>query len=79
MLHTFTNMLIYCIIRLCTVYGFCDNSALLLLKNTIDAFLRLEFRILKCLPSFTIHCVKVIRFPVIMFHLNEDVNKMWRN
>jgi hypothetical protein len=27
----------------------------------------------------SIHCVNVVLFPLLMFHLNEPVNNMWRN
>jgi hypothetical protein len=56
--------------------------SLLLLKNAVDGFLHAEFRNVECFPRCSIpsiHCVNVVRFPVLMFHLNEHVNNMWRN
>jgi hypothetical protein len=61
------------------IYSFCDCSAMLLLKNTIDSFLRAEFQTVKCFPRHSIHCMNVIHFPVLVCHLNGYVNNMWRN
>ena len=52
---------------------------LLLLKNTADGFLCAEFRIVECFRRCSIHCVNAVRFPLLMFHLNGQVNKTWRN
>ena len=52
---------------------------LLLLKNTIDGFLCPELWIVECFPKCKIYCVNVGRLPVFVLHLNEYVNKMWRN
>ena len=51
------------------VYSFCDGSATAAVKNTVDGFLCAEFRIVECFPRCSIHCVNVVRFPVLMFHL----------
>jgi hypothetical protein len=51
---------------------------LLRLNNTVDGFLCTEFRIVECFPRCSIHCVNVVRLPVLMFHLNEHVSHMWR-
>ena len=48
---------------------------LLLLKNTVKVFLCAEFRIVECFTRCSIHCVNAVRFTVLMFHLNGQVNK----
>jgi hypothetical protein len=48
------------------------------LKNTVDGFLCSEFQIVESFPKCSIHCMNVVCFPVLMFHLNEHIN-MWRN
>jgi hypothetical protein len=52
---------------------------LLMLKNIVDGFLCTEFQTVGCFPRCSIHCVNVVCFPVLMFHLNKHVNDMWRN
>jgi hypothetical protein len=52
---------------------------LLLLKNTVDGFQCAEFQIVERFPRRSIHCMNMVCFPVLMFHLNEHVNNMWRN
>jgi hypothetical protein len=49
------------------------------LKTTINGFLRTQFQIAECFPRCSIHCMNVLCFPVLMFHLNEHVNNIWRN
>jgi len=51
---------------------------MLLLKNTAHRFVYAEFRIVGCVPRRSIHCVNMVSFPVLMFHLNGHVNNMWR-
>lgn len=68
------NMLICC-----TFTAFVMVVPLLLLKYTANYFLCSEFQIIECFPRCSIHCVNVVRFPVLMFHLNEHINNMWRN
>jgi hypothetical protein len=74
MLHIFTNAMICCTFTTSVMV-----MPLLLLKNTVNGFLCTEFRITKCLTKRSVHCVNVVRFPVLMFHLNEYVNKMCRD
>jgi hypothetical protein len=69
-----SNMLICC-----TFMASATVVSLLPFKNTVDGFLCAEFRILECFPACSIHCVTVIRFPVLIFHLNKHVNNTWRN
>ena len=52
---------------------------LLLLKNTVNGFLCEEFRIVECFKRCSIHCVKALRFPVLMFYVNGLENVTWRN
>jgi hypothetical protein len=47
---------------------------LLLLKNTVA-----EFGIAEYFPRCQIHCVNMVPFLVLMFHLNEHVKNLWRN
>ena len=68
------NMLIRCMFMASAMV-----VSLLLLKNTIDGYLCAEFRIVECFTRCSIICVNAVRFPVLMFHLNEHVNKTWRN
>jgi len=53
--------------------------AMLPLKNTLNGFLCTELQIVECFPRCSIHCTNVVRFPVLMFHLNKHVNNTWRN
>ena len=63
----------------CTFKASAMLVLLLLWKNTVDGFLCVEFRTVWCFPRCSIHCLIVIRFPVLLFHLNEQVNNMCRN
>jgi hypothetical protein len=49
------------------VYGFRNGSA----TATVDGFLCAEFWIIECFPRCTIHCMNVVRFPVL------DVSSEW--
>ena len=51
----------------------------LLLKNTVKGFLCAELQIVVCFPRCSIHCMNVVRFPVLMFHQNKHINNTWRN
>ena len=57
----------------------CICTCVLFQTNTVDAFLCSEFRIVECFPRCSVYCVNAVRFPVLVFHLKEHVNKMWRN
>jgi hypothetical protein len=48
----------------------------LLLQNTIDGFRTAQSRIEECLPGFSTHCVRVVHFLMLKFHLVK-VNNMW--
>jgi hypothetical protein len=73
-IFTMTNMLICC-----TFTASAKVVPLLLLENTVGGFLCAEFRIVGCFPRCLVYFMKVVRFPVLMFHLNEHVNIIWRN
>jgi hypothetical protein len=45
------------------VYGFCDGNVTALLV-----------RLVECFPWCSVHCVKVVRFSLLMFHYKEHVN-----
>jgi hypothetical protein len=76
LMHIFTNVeyadMLY-------VYGFWDVCAMASVEEYCDGFLCAEFWIVEYFPRCSIHCVNVARFPVLMFHLNEHVNNVWRN
>ena len=59
-------------------YGYCDGSATAaVVKNTVGDFVTAEFRFEESFTNFSPHCVRVVHFPPLMFHLNVKVNKMW--
>jgi hypothetical protein len=51
----------------------------LLLLNSVSGFLWAQFQIVEWFPRCSVHYVNMVRFPVLMFHLNEHVNNMCRN
>jgi uncharacterized membrane protein len=61
------------------VYGFCDGSATAAVEEYRRRFPMCRIRIVGCFPSCSIHYVNVVCSPVLMLHLNEHVNNMWRN
>jgi hypothetical protein len=56
----------------CTFAASAMVVPLLLLKNTVDGWILEHFQ--KC----SIHFVNVVCLLVLMFHLNEHINDMWR-
>jgi hypothetical protein len=48
--------------------------SLLLLKNAVYSSLCSEFWVVMCFSRCSIRSVNVIRFPLLMFHLNEHIN-----
>jgi hypothetical protein len=59
--------------RSCT---FTDFTVEVLLQNTIDGLRTAEYRIEECLPGFSTHCVRVVHFLALTFHLNVKVSNM---
>lgn len=61
------------------VYSFCDGSATAAVEVYCQLFPVFRIPDHRVFPRCSIHCVNVVRFPVLMFHLNEHINNMWRN
>jgi hypothetical protein len=60
------------------VYGFCDGSAVATVTEYHRRFPNcriLDLRVF--LPAFSTHCMRVVHFLVLTFHLNVKVNNMW--
>lgn len=57
------------------IYSLCNGSAPAAVEEYHRRF-PTEFQIVEYFLMFSIHCVKVVHFPVLMFHLNNNINKM---
>jgi hypothetical protein len=59
------------------VYGFCDGNAAVAVAEYSRQFLNHRIPDKECLPRFSTHCVKVVHFLVLTFHLTVKFNEMW--
>jgi hypothetical protein len=61
------------------VHCFCDVSATAVVEEYSRRFPMRIIADRRVYPRCSIHCVNVVRFPVVKFHLNGHINNMWRN
>jgi len=57
--------------------GFVVEMLLLHVENTVCGFLTAEYQIQECWLGFRTNCVRLVHFPVVIFLLNMQTNKMW--
>jgi hypothetical protein len=59
------------------VYSLCDGSATVAVEEYGDSLLSAKFWINECFPKFSTHCMRVVHVPVLILHLNGNINKIW--
>jgi hypothetical protein len=73
--HIFTNA---SYVDMLYVYGLCDGSATAAVEEYRRWFHMRRIQDRSVFSKCSIHCVNVVGFPVLMFHLNAHFNNMWR-